>query len=251
VVRTLDVGGDKPWPGLPCEPEANPFLGVRGLRLTLRNPNFFHQHLRAILQSGTGRDLWIMFPMVSTEKEIAQARDFVADVHAELAKRGTPHAWPVKLGCMIEVPSAALLAEKFASAVDFFSIGTNDLTQYTLAAERGNAVLSNLQDALHPAVLRLIDQVVCAANTLSRHVSICGEAAADPLSAAVFLGLGVRSLSVAPTLVAQTKAWVRNLDVSELIAIAKHSLQCSEADEVRSMFSHLLATHGDQVGLAP
>jgi phosphocarrier protein FPr len=250
VVRTLDVGGDKPWPALPCEPEANPFLGVRGLRLTLRNPSFFRQHLRAILQSGAGRDLWIMFPMVSTEKEIAEGRDFIADVHAELAERGTRHAWPVKLGCMIEVPSAALLVERLARSADFFSIGTNDLTQYTLAAERGNAALSDLQDALHPAVLRLIDQVVRAAGAMSRHVSVCGEAAADPLSAAVFLGLGVRSLSVAPPLVPQIKAWIRDLRVSELTPIAKQALQSSDAGEVRGIFSPLFAAHGDQVGLA-
>ena len=248
VVRTLDIGGDKPWSALPCEPEANPFLGVRGLRLTLRNPSFFRQHLRAILRSGAGRNLWIMFPMVSTEKEIVQARDLVADVHAELAERGIPHAWPVKLGCMIEVPSAALLADAFTGVVDFFSIGTNDLTQYTLAAERGNASLSDLQDALHPAVLRLIDQVVQAADVMSRHASICGEAAADPLSAAVFLGLGVRSLSVAPTLVPQTKAWIRNLAVAELTPMAKQALQCSDAAEVRNLFSRLLAVCGDHAG---
>lgn len=250
LVRTLDVGGDKPLPALRCEPEANPFLGVRGLRLTLRNAPFFRQHLRAILQAGEGRDLWIMFPMVSTVKEIAQARNLVFKVHAELAERGTSHAWPVKLGCMIEVPSAALLAETLASELDFFSIGTNDLTQYTLAAERGNAALSDLQDALHPAVLQLVDRVVRGAGAMSRHVSICGEAAADPAAAAVFLGLGVRSLSVAPTLVPQTKAWVRSLLLSEVIPISEQALQCSDAGEVRSLCADFLASHGDQVGVA-
>ena len=250
IVRTLDVGGDKPLPALPCKPEANPFLGVRGLRLTLRNAPFFRQHLRAILQAGEGRDLWIMFPMVSTLKEIAQARDLVSKVHAELVERGTRHAWPVKLGCMIEVPSAALLAGTLARELDFFSIGTNDLTQYTLAAERGNAALSDLQDALQPAVLQLIDRVVRGARTMSRHVSICGEAAADPAAAVVFLGLGVRSLSVAPALVPQTKAWVRSLRLSDLIPISEQALQSSDAGEVRSICADFVASHGDQVGAA-
>jgi len=250
LVRTLDVGGDKPLPTLKCEPEANPFLGVRGLRLTLRNASFFRQHLSAILQAGQGRDLWIMFPMVSTVREIEQTRNLVLEVHAELAGRETSHAWPVKLGCMIEVPSAALLAERLARELHFFSIGTNDLTQYTLAAERGNASLSHLQDALHPAVLQLVDRVVHGARTMSRHVSICGEAAADPAAAAIFLGLGVRCLSVAPTLVPQTKAWVRGLRLSEVIPISRQALQCSDAGEVRSLWANFVASHGDQVGVA-
>jgi phosphoenolpyruvate-protein phosphotransferase/dihydroxyacetone kinase phosphotransfer subunit len=250
LVRTLDIGGDKPLPALPCEPEANPFLGVRGLRLTLRNASFFRQHLGAILQAGAGRDLWIMFPMVSTVKEIAQARDLISKVHAELAERGTRHAWPVKLGCMIEVPSAALLAETLARELHFFSIGTNDLTQYTLAAERGNAALSDLQDALHPAVLQLVDRVVRGARTMSRHVSICGEAAADPVGAAVFLGLGVRSLSVPPTLVPKTKAWVRSLRLSKLRPISEQALQCNDAGEVRSIYADFFASHNGHVSIA-
>ena len=250
VVRTLDIGGDKPWPAVQCEAEANPFLGVRGLRLTLRNPVFFHQHLRAILRAGAGRDLWIMFPMVSTNQEVKQARAFVENVHEDLAREGTPHAWPVRLGCMIEVPSAALLAETFARGLEFLSIGTNDLTQYTLAAERGNAALSELQDALHPAVLRLVHQVVHAASMMSRHVAICGEAAADPVAAAVFLALGMRSLSVAPTLVPQTKACIRGLSISELAPIGERIVQCSDAGEVRKLVSEVLPLHSEPVALA-
>jgi phosphoenolpyruvate-protein kinase (PTS system EI component) len=234
LVRTLDVGGDKPLPSLPCEPEGNPFLGVRGIRLTLRNLPFFRVHLRSILRAGMDRDLWIMFPMVSTVREITQARGLLSEVRKELVAENTPHAWPVKIGCMIEVPSAALTTEKFARDLDFFSIGTNDLTQYTMAAERGNAALSELQDAAHPAVLQLIDHVVRGAHPRGRHVSVCGEAAADPIASALFLGLGIRSLSVTSRMIPETKAWVRCLRISELAPMSAHALQCTDASEVRS-----------------
>jgi phosphocarrier protein FPr len=234
LVRTLDVGGDKPLPSLPCEPEGNPFLGVRGIRLTLRNLSFFRTHLRAILRAGFGHDLWIMFPMVSAVQETTQARGLLSEVHKELLAENTPHAWPVKLGCMIEVPSAALITEKFARDLDFFSIGTNDLTQYTMAAERGNAALSEFQDAAHPAVLQLIGHVVRGALTHGRHVAVCGEAAADPIASALFLGLGIRSLSVTPRLIPETKAWVRSLRLPELAETSTYALQCGDANEVRS-----------------
>jgi multiphosphoryl transfer protein len=241
LVRTLDVGGDKPLPSLPCEPEGNPFLGVRGIRLTLRNLPFFRIHLRSILRAGVDHDLWIMFPMVSAVREITQARDLLSEAHKELVAENTPHAWPVKLGCMIEVPSAALTTEKFARDLDFFSIGTNDLTQYTMAAERGNAALSELQDAAHPAVLQLIDHVVRGARPRGRHVSVCGEAAADPITSALFLGLGIRSLSVTSRMIPETKAWVRSLRISEVAPASAHALQCVDANEVRSFVMQSVA----------
>jgi phosphocarrier protein FPr len=250
LVRTLDVGGDKPLPSLPCEREDNPFLGVRGIRLLLRNVSFFETHLRAILRAGEVADLWLMFPMVSSVAEVYQARDLLAGVHQALVEEGIPHAWPVKLGCMIEVPSAALTTSKFASALDFLSIGTNDLTQYTMAAERGNAALAEFQDALHPAVLQLIASVVRGAGSLGRHVSVCGEAASDPVASAVFLGLGIRSLSVSPRLVPEIKAWIRTLRIAELASISAQALECIDATEVRSLVVQSLADAGKQVARA-
>jgi phosphoenolpyruvate-protein phosphotransferase/dihydroxyacetone kinase phosphotransfer subunit len=247
LVRTVDVGGDKPLPSLPCAREDNPFLGVRGLRLTLRNLTFFESHLRAILRAGEHSDLWIMFPMVSSVSEILQAREVLERIHRTLLEEALPHAWPVKLGCMIEVPSAALTATKLAPVLDFFSIGTNDLTQYTMAAERGNAALADFQDALHPAVLQLVATVVRGAGSFGRHVSVCGEAASDPLACAVFLGLGIRSLSVAPRRIPEIKAWIRSLRVADLEVLSEQALECSNALEVRLLTSKLLASAGREV----
>ena len=159
VVRTPDIGADKPLAFIDQANEHNPFLGVRGLRLSFRHPEFFSSNLRAILRAGLGKDLWIMFPMVTSPEEMEKARGFAETAHRDLEALGTPHCWPVRLGMMVEVPAAALMAERFIPKADFFSIGTNDLTQYILAAERGNGDLQVLQDTAHPAVLRAIHRI--------------------------------------------------------------------------------------------
>ncbi len=233
VIRTLDIGGDKPLVILPTEKENNPFLGVRGIRLTLLYPDFFVTHLKAILQAGLDRDLWLMFPMVSIVDEVVRARELVDRAHRELNATGTAHAWPVKLGCMIEVPAAALIASQIAREVDFFSIGTNDLTQYTLAAERGSSALSSLQDALHPSVLQLIKCVVDGAKRYDRHVCVCGDAASDPVAAAAFVGLGVHCLSVRSRSVPEIKACIRSIRSDDLARITQSLLTCSDAADVR------------------
>ena len=235
IVRTFDVGADKPLPFLPQPEERNPYLGVRGIRLSLKSPEFFLTHLRAILAAGAHRDLWLMFPMISTVEEARDALRLLDQAHRELEGARQPHAWPVKRGIMIEVPSAALMSAQLAENLDFFSIGTNDLTQYSMAAERGNAAVAELQDPLHPAVLRLIRFVVEGAKTRNRHVSACGDAASDPLAAAVFTGLGIRSLSVRPKQVAGIKALLRRLSLAELQLLAEKALQCCEAARVRSL----------------
>jgi multiphosphoryl transfer protein len=242
IVRTLDVGADKPLAFLPQSAERNPYLGVRGIRLSLRSPEMFLTHLRAILRSGEGREIWLMFPMISHLKEAEQALQFLEQAHHQLATQGIPHLWPLKRGIMIEVPSAALLAEQLAQDLDFFSIGTNDLTQYTMAAERGNAAVAELQDALSPAVLRLIQLVVEGANRRKSHVSVCGDAASDTLAAAIFAGLGIHSLSARPKQVAEIKALFRSLRLSELTGIAGQALQCHEASGVRSLIRTYLQT---------
>ncbi len=243
IVRTLDVGADKPLAFQPQKHENNPFLGVRGIRLALQYPDFFLGHLRAILAAAAGRDVWMMLPMISVADEIQQTRSLLERAHETLDAEGREHLWPVKLGVMIEVPSAALMAEQLAAEAEFFSIGTNDLTQYVMAAERGNGALGNLQDALQPAVLRLMKKVANSAAITARHVSICGDAASDPIAAAVFAGLGIHSLSVRPKQAAEIKALFRRLKYSDLTALAHDALQCVDADHVRSICRESLANH--------
>lgn len=235
IVRTLDVGADKPLAFLPHSEERNPYLGIRGIRLSLQSPGIFLPHLRAILRSGVGHDLWVMFPMISLQSEVKESLHLLEQAHQELQSQNIPHVWPIKRGIMIEVPSAALLADELAAELDFFSIGTNDLTQYTMAAERGNASVANLQDALHPAVLRLIKMVISAADARHRHVSICGDAASDPVAAAVFAGLGIRNLSVRPGQAAEIKALFRGLRLSELQETAEQALHLHSATDVRRL----------------
>jgi phosphoenolpyruvate-protein phosphotransferase len=229
VVRTLDVGGDKPLPYWPIPVEENPFLGVRGIRLTLQRPELMETQLRALLQAGADRPLRIMFPMVGTVEEWRQGRDMVERLRQE---------HPVddlQLGIMIEVPSAALLAPVLAAEVDFFSIGTNDLTQYTLAIDRGHPTLSAQADGLHPAVLQLIDITVRAAHAHGKWVGVCGELAADPLAVPVLVGLGVDELSVSARSIAEVKAEVRGLALASAQGLARQALVAASASEVRAL----------------
>jgi phosphoenolpyruvate-protein kinase (PTS system EI component) len=197
VFRTLDVGGDKPAAYRPAVLEANPALGVGGLRLGLRQPELLEVQLRALLESAPDRALHVMFPMVATQDEVRAAREAL-DRAAEASRRsGAAVAEEVRLGIMIEVPAAALMADVLAPLVDFFSIGTNDLVQYTMAADRTSAELADLATAFQPAVLRLVGGVCRAADTHARPVAVCGEAAANPLLAPLLVGLGVSHLSVA------------------------------------------------------
>ena len=243
VVRTLDVGGDKPLQFFDQAEEHNPFLGVRGIRLCLKHPEFFLGHLKAILLAGRGRNLWVIFPMVSVAQELEQARELLQEAHLHLKAEAKPHVWPVKVGVMVEVPAAALMAEQLAEVAEFFSIGTNDLTQYVLAAERGNGELTGLQDALHPAVLRLIKVVVQGAKTRGRHVAVCGDAASDPVAAAVFVGLGVHSLSVRPNQVAEIKALFRRVQYSGVEKLASAALAARDAAQVRDLAKQFLERH--------
>jgi phosphocarrier protein FPr len=235
VVRTLDVGGDKPLSYAPAAPEENPFLGVRAMRLCLAQPELFRTQLRAILRAGLGHDFRIMFPMIADTADLARAREQLREAHAGLEKEGVPHAWPVPTGIMVEIPSAALQAAALAEEADFFSIGTNDLTQYTLAADRGNPALAEYQDSLHPAVLRLIAMVVAGAQARGRLVAVCGEAGADEKAALIFIGLGVRELSLSAGRVARIKARLAQHKLGELETLARRALECQTAVEVRQL----------------
>ncbi|HEY0536336.1 MAG TPA: phosphoenolpyruvate--protein phosphotransferase [Actinoplanes sp.] len=223
TLRTLDVGGDKPLRYLPGPAEENPFLGVRGLRHSLAHPDLLAVQLRAMLRVARDHPVNIMFPMVSTVDEVIAARRLLD--HAPDALR---------VGIMVEVPAAALKAASFAPYVDFVSIGTNDLTQYTLAAERGNAALAALADGLDPGVLRLID-TVCRAAEGHFEVAVCGELAADPAAVPVLTGLGVHELSVAPPTVPAVKELVRGLDMKAAAALAAAALSQPSAEAVRAL----------------
>ncbi len=229
IIRTLDIGGDKQIPYLSLPPEANPFLGVRGIRLCLRRPDLFEPQLRAIYRAASTGPIRIMFPMVATIEEWRSAREQAERVRREL---GAP---PVEMGIMVEVPSTVLLAREFAREVDFFSVGTNDLTQYALAMDRQHPSLAKQADALHPAVLRMIEGVVRAANAEGKWVGVCGGIAGDPRGAVILAGLGVKELSMSIPGIAAVKAHLRRISLAQAQAVARQALACATADQVRGL----------------
>lgn len=229
VVRTLDVGGDKPLPYLPISPEENPFLGLRGIRLTLRKPELLRQQLAALLKAADNRPLRIMFPMIGRVEEWRAAKAILDEVRAEYPCDN------LQVGIMIEVPAAALLTPILAQEVDFFSIGTNDLTQYTMAIDRGHPLLSAEADGLHPSVLLLIDQAVRSAHQYGKWVGICGELAADPKAVPVLMGLGVDELSMSSASIPLVKAQIRNLNFAHCQQLAQQALRCESATAVREL----------------
>ncbi|WP_448649738.1 phosphoenolpyruvate--protein phosphotransferase [Pseudomonas fluorescens] len=228
VVRTLDVGGDKPLAYVPMESETNPFLGLRGIRLCLERPELLREQFRAILASVGFARLHIMLPMVSLLSELHLARTILEEEALALGLKELP-----KLGIMIEVPSAALMADIFAPHVDFFSIGTNDLTQYTLAMDRDHPRLASQADSFHPSVLRLIATTVKAAHAHGKWVGVCGALASEALAVPVLIGLGVDELSVSVPLIPTIKATVRELDLADCQIIARQVLGLEEAAQVR------------------
>jgi phosphocarrier protein FPr len=243
TVRTLDVGGDKDVPYIKLPAEMNPFLGVRAIRMSLINPDLFIIQLRAILRAAEGLHFRIMFPMIANLDEVCQAKGWLEKAHQALLADHLPHAWPIETGIMVEIPSAALLSRVLAREVDFFSIGTNDLTQYTLAAERGNPMLSGLADALHPAVLRLIAEVVTAAHGEGKWVGVCGELAGDPQATAVLVGLGVDELSMNPGGIPKIKAVLRVIDTAEAKALTDQAVKSDSSNEARLLSQAFLKDH--------
>jgi phosphoenolpyruvate-protein phosphotransferase len=210
TIRTLDIGGDKPLPWLPLPKEENPFLGVRGVRLYQKEQALFHTQLRAILRAAEGYHVKIMVPMVAVTSEVEWCKAQLAATEAELAAEKVPHAAQVPLGIMIETPAAALGAKDLAAVADFFSIGSNDLTQYVMAAERGNTTLAELAQASQPAVLECIKMAAEAAITAKIPISVCGEAAGDPAMTATLVGMGITELSMTPTSIGRIKRAVRS-----------------------------------------
>jgi phosphoenolpyruvate-protein phosphotransferase len=230
VVRTLDVGGDKPLPYMPLPREDNPFLGLRGVRVSLDQPVMFRTQLRAILHAAPLTRLHIMFPMIATLDELREAKAILAEEMKAMAIDPAS----VRVGVMIEVPSAAVLAEQFAREADFFSIGTNDLTQYTLAMDRGHPKLAKKADALNPAVLKMIALTCAGARQHGKWVGVCGGMASDTTAVPVLIGLGVDELSVSVPAIPAIKALVRRLSLAECQSLAQEVLQMGTAGEVRA-----------------
>jgi phosphocarrier protein FPr len=236
IIRTLDVGGDKPLPYMPIAKEANPFLGERGIRLMYDHPEVLRTQIRAILRSAGHGKIAIMFPMITTLQEWHDALAMVKEEQHSL------EAPSIQTGIMVETASAALLSERFAEECDFFSIGTNDLTQYTLAMDRTNPRLAKQLDALNPAVLKLIDLTVKGANKHGKWVGLCGALAGDPVAVPVLIGLGIHELSVSVPAVASTKARVRSLSLAECRETAEEALRAADGTEVREIVAR---RHGD------
>lgn len=231
VVRTLDIGGDKSVSYLGVRSEPNPFLGWRAIRMIGERPEVLRSQFRALLQAGVGADLRIMLPMVSCLTEVQQARLIFEEARQSLIAEGLPAAERVQFGIMIEVPSAALLAHHIAPAVDFFSIGTNDLTQYTLAVDRTNERVARLASPFHPAVVKLIAETIRAAHAKGKWVGLCGEMAGDPLATPLLLGLGLDEFSMAAKSVPAVKQRVRSLELKACREIAEHVLGLATAEE--------------------
>ncbi len=229
IIRTLDVGGDKEMPYLRMPVEDNPFLGERGIRFCLSHEDLFRTQLRAIFRASSKGPLRIMYPMISMLSELEEARRITEEVRLEVG------ADPVEIGMMIEIPSAVMMAPEFAREVDFFSIGTNDLTQYALAMDRLHPKLAKLADGMHPAVLRLIDRTVRAADEAGIWVGACGGVAADPVGVRVLTGLGVKELSVSIPSIAAVKAQLREQSLEENRDIAARALKAADAAAVRAL----------------
>ncbi|MGB5163589.1 MAG: phosphoenolpyruvate--protein phosphotransferase [Thermoanaerobaculia bacterium] len=241
LIRTFDLGGRKLAREVMATDEENPVLGLRGIRLTLARPHIFKTQLRGLFRAGVGRNLWIMLPMVSARDEILAFRAFAAEVMAELEGEGIEFSRDFKLGIMIEVPAAAMISDILAQEVDFFSIGTNDLIQYSLAVDRNNEHVSYLYRPLHPAILRMIRFVLDCARDSGVEVSMCGEMAGDQRYTALLLGMGLRRLSVSPRSIPEIKSQIRGLEVRGLAEATERCLTMRSAAEVERCLDSYLA----------
>ncbi|OGL63576.1 MAG: phosphoenolpyruvate--protein phosphotransferase, partial [Candidatus Tectomicrobia bacterium RIFCSPLOWO2_02_FULL_70_19] len=240
IIRTLDLGGDRGFPpalrlGQPEEREPNPTLGVRGIRFSLERPDIFKRQLRAILRASAEGDLALMYPMVSSLEEVREAQALLEEAKAELREEGRPFNGAIRQGIMVETPAAALCADRLARHLDFFAVGTNDLTQYTLAVDRSNKGVADRYEPLHPAVLRLLHGVARAARSAGIPAIICGELAGDPKSALYLVGLGFRSLSMALAKAPAVRRAICRSELAQLEELAAAMLECESAREIRAL----------------
>jgi phosphotransferase system enzyme I (PtsI) len=240
IVRTLDIGGDKPPSYLPFPEEMNPFLGWRAIRISLDEPDLFKTQLRAILRAAVGHQARIMFPMISDLDELRRARYIVETVKRDLEQESIEFAADVPVGIMVETPAAAVLVDVLAEASDFFSLGTNDLTQYTMAVDRGNARVSGLFQPLHPAVLRLIKQTIEAGHAKGKWVGMCGELAGMPKAIPILLGFGLDEFSMSPRAIPEAKALVGKLTDDRARQIASQAMSFRTAAEIEDYMKEIL-----------
>ena len=232
VVRTLDIGGDKKLSYLPLPEEMNPFLGHRAIRLCLDRTDIFRTQLRALLRASVYGKLKVMFPMIATLNEFREAKKLFLEEKDNLAKEGVPTADHIELGIMVEIPSTAVLADQFAKEVDFFSIGTNDLIQYTMAADRMNEQVSYLYQPYNPSILRLVKMVIDASHKEGKWTGMCGEMAGDETAVPLLLGLGLDEFSMSATSILKARSLIRKLSKAEMEKLAQEALQKSTVEEV-------------------
>lgn len=241
VIRTLDIGADKKHSHLNLAHEENPALGLRGLRLCFQQEeDLFKPQIKAILRAAKGRKIRLMLPMVTTVEEVIKFKALIKTCRKELNREGKLYAIRIQIGIMIEVPAAAILADVLAAEADFFSIGTNDLTQYTLAADRCNTAVAYLNQGLHPSVLQLAKQSIEAAHKKSKQVAVCGELAADPKSIPIFIGLGVDELSVNPSAIPIVKEIIRNINYSDAKSMVREAAKQVTGSDSEALFVNLL-----------
>ena len=240
ILRTLDVGGDKEIPYIDMPQEDNPFLGVRAIRLCLARPQLFKPQLRAALRAGQGTNLKLMFPMVATVDEVVKARALLEECRRELKAEGLPTADEMEIGIMIEIPAAAIMADQLAEVVDFFSIGTNDLSQYTLAADRTNEHVAEIAAGFQPAVFRLIKQVIDAAHAKGKWVGLCGEMAGEILAIPILLGLGLDEFSMNPPAVPYAKLLIRSISMEKCREVAAAALNQTSSEKIRAMVQEMV-----------
>ncbi|MFN7731360.1 MAG: phosphoenolpyruvate--protein phosphotransferase [Pirellula sp.] len=241
TIRTLDLGADKMGMVRPAEPENNPFLGLRSIRLSLRNPALFRVQVRALLRAACAGDCRVMFPMVTTLDELRSARFLLRSVTEDLTAEGHPVPAAIQVGIMVEVPAAVLMLDRFIDEIDFVSIGTNDLTQYTLAVDRSNDSVADLYQACDPAVLRLIKQTQQIVSAHGKSTSVCGEMSNNPAYALLLVGMGIRTLSLAPAAIPVIKKAIRSVTIGQCEAMAWRALRLSTAREVEAFLMNQLA----------
>jgi len=241
IIRTLDIGGDKEVPYIKIPKEMNPFLGYRAIRLCLGNTDIFRTQLKAILRASIFGNAKIMFPMISTMKELKDAKKILEEEKQELRNAGIAFKEDIQIGIMIEIPSAAIISDLLAKEVDFFSIGTNDLIQYTMAVDRMNSKLSHLYSQYHPALLRLIKSIIKNAHEAGKWVGMCGEAAGDPKLIPVFIGMGLDEFSMNAPSILSSRYIIRGLNKKDMEQIAENTLNLENAIEVENYLSNIFA----------
>ncbi|HUT62721.1 MAG TPA: phosphoenolpyruvate--protein phosphotransferase, partial [Anaerolineae bacterium] len=240
IIRTFDLGGDKISHSIPSEPEANPFLGWRAIRVSLSFKDLFKTHLRAIVRASSLKNIAVMFPMISCIDELNEALVILDEVKTDLKKEGHEFDPDMRVGIMIEVPSAVLIADHLAKKVNFFSIGTNDLIQYSVAVDRENDRIANLFEPFHPGILRLMKMAVEAAHNNNISIGVCGEMSGDPMATPLLLGFEIDELSMVPSFIPVIKNIIRSARFDSAKKLAAQALQCESAFEVKNLINHEL-----------